>query len=130
MRVGILIGSVLPDLDLLWFYGPGERAVNHHFYPTHLLWFWLLVALRWRGVALGAILHLALDTVAGGIAWLHPFSRELFVLFEVPRRDGFWVWSFVLHPTFLLEIAIVAVSARRWRSGGAPRRALPSTSPS
>lgn len=130
MRMAILIGSVLPDVDLLWFYGPGERAINHHLYVTHFAWLWLLVALWNRGLALGALLHLALDTVAGGIAWMHPFSRELFVLWEVPRREGNWIWSFVLHPTFAIEIAIVAVSARMWRSGAAPRRARPLTSPS
>lgn len=31
----LLIGSILPDLDLLYFYTIGQRAVVHHAYPTH-----------------------------------------------------------------------------------------------
>ena len=53
-----------------------------------------------------ALLHLMLDTIAGGIAWFYPFSPRPFVLVDVPAIHGWWVWNFVLHWTFALEVLV------------------------
>ena len=52
-------------------------------------------------------LHLVLDTVSGGIAWLYPYDAGSIVLIDVPARFDWWVWNFILHWSFLPEIAIV-----------------------
>jgi inner membrane protein len=66
-------------------------------------WLGLAALLRRRdwvlpGVVLfgNLLLHLALDTVAGGVRWLAPFSDRSFVLATVPARHGWWVWNFLL----------------------------------
>ena len=122
-----LVASVLPDIDLLYFYLVDGRQTLHHDYWTHVPAFWLLatgaaVALfrlalapvPWPAVAgllAGVFLHLALDTVTGGIAWLYPYRTGAIVLIEVPARFDWWVWNFVLHWSFLLEIAILVWAA-------------------
>ena len=121
-----LAGSVAPDLDLLAFYLVDGRAVHHHRYWVHIPGFWAmagggaLVALRAAGrrrlagllaaFLAGVALHLVLDGIVGGIAWLWPVHDELLRLVEVPARFDWWVWSFVLHWTFALELAVVAVA--------------------
>ncbi len=123
-----LVASVLPDIDLLYFYLVDARQTLHHDYWTHVPAFWLVAAgsavalfrlarvpVPWPAVAglmAGLFLHLALDTVTGGIAWLYPYDTARFVLVEVPARFDGWVWNFILHWTFLLEIAILAWAAR------------------
>lgn len=126
-----LTGSVLPDIDLLYFYLADGRQTLHHDYWTHIPAFWpaatLIIALLmmlarvavpWRGIAvfLSAIfLHLTLDSVAGGITWGWPVSQQRFSLIEVPARFDWWVWSFVLHWSFLFEIAICLWAAREFQ---------------
>jgi len=123
-----LVASVLPDIDLFYFYLIDGRQTLHHDYWTHIPAFWLLatgtaVALfriarapvPWAAVAAllaGVFLHLSLDTVTGGIAWLYPYRVERFVLVDVSPRFDWWVWNFVLHWSFALEIAILAWAAR------------------
>jgi inner membrane protein len=119
-----LVASVLPDIDLIYFYLIDGRQTLHHDYWTHIPSFWLLatgaaVALfriartpvPWAAVAAllaGVILHLALDTVTGGIAWLYPYDTGRAALIDVPARFDWWVLNFVLHWSFVLEIAILA----------------------
>jgi len=128
-----LIASVLPDLDLLWFYTLGQRRQVHHAYLPHLplacavffataaLLPWIARARReawipWTIAAVNVFLHLLLDTTAGGIRWLWPFSDAEFALGHVPARHDPWVLNFVLHWTFALEILLVAaVLALLWR---------------
>ncbi len=123
-----LVFSFLPDLDLIWFYLVDGRAFNHHLYWVHIPFFWVvLFGLGWLlvtflnkkyqhlkkyiAIAAGAIFtHLVLDTYVGGVAWLYPYSEQLFMLFELEAHYDWWVWNFVLHPTFLLEVVIVAVA--------------------
>lgn len=128
-----LAGAVFPDLDMLWFHFVDDRAFHHHYYWVHVPLFWLAVAAVvlplvwrtvWRGAALvflaAVFLHLLLDTIAGGILWGAPVSDHLFALVEVPPTQGTWVWSFVLHWTFLLEVAVwiasMALILRRRRA--------------
>lgn len=118
-----LVASVLPDFDLLYFYFIDNRQHNHHTYWMHWPLFWLGctsvllltgLAFRWRWLVKAAVivgmvtqLHMALDTVAGGIMWLAPLSHESFVLVTVENRYQDWVHNFLLHWTFLLELLIV-----------------------
>ena len=122
MAIG-LASSVLPDIDLLYFYLIDGRQTLHHEYWTHIPAFWLVatgtaVALfriarapvPWPAVAAllaGVFLHLALDTVTGGIAWLYPYLTGKVVLIDVPAPFGWWVWNFVLHWSFALEAALL-----------------------
>jgi len=121
MAVG-LAASVLPDIDLFYFYLIDGRQTLHHDYWTHIPAFWPAAMLAaagllwlarmtvpWREFLVflaGIFLHLALDTATGGIAWGWPVSLHRFLLVEVPARFDWWVWSFVLHWTFLAELAI------------------------
>lgn len=122
MPVAIL-GAVLPDFDILFFYFIDDRAFNHHYYWVHLPIFWVCVAaivlplLAWKGylkaglVFFAAILmHLLLDTISGGIAWGLPFDDKLFSLVTVPATQSHWILSFMVHWTFLFEIVIWAVA--------------------
>lgn len=133
-----MAASVLPDLDLLWFYLVSDRSEVHHAYPPHLPLFWVAVlaaaalVLRLRGagrtawlalIVFGAnvLLHQVLDTTAGGIRWLWPFSGAELVLTHVTARHHPWYLNFVLHWTFALELAIVAAAlVVAWR-----RRTVP-----
>jgi len=123
-----LVAAVLPDIDLLYFYLVDGRQTLHHDYWTHIPAFWLLAMgaavtlfriarapVPWPAVAAllaGVFLHLALDTVTGGIAWLYPYHTGKVVLIDVPARFAWWVWNFVLHWSFVLEVAILVWAGR------------------
>lgn len=126
-----LVASILPDTDLLWFHLVDQRQTPHHAYMFHWPLFWVAGAalawggarlLKWRSVepfiwvALAAVLlHMALDSVAAEIGWFRPFSDHGLNLVQVPARYDWWVWSFVLHWTFLAELAIVlAAGVTTW----------------
>lgn len=128
-----LAASVLPDTDLAWFYLASDRQNPHHDFLWHWPLFWIAGAgigwlmartLGWRraepfiGVALACLLlHMVLDSIAAGIGWLRPFSDWQVNLVAVPARHGWWVWNFILHWTFLLELAICVWAALvLWRS--------------
>lgn len=118
-----LLGAALPDTDMLWFHLVDHGHVHHHRYWLHIPAFWAALALvtlpilQWRGLlATGLVffasilLHLCLDTIAGGIMWLYPADDRLLALVEVPPRYGNWMISFMLHWTFLLELVTWAVA--------------------
>jgi inner membrane protein len=131
-----LAGAVFPDVDLLWFYLGDDRQTLHHKYFPHLPAFWLVVALAWLACHVlsppaalrsagwrfigGAFLHLCPDSIVGRVYWLAPFSAQPFYLFTVHAVPGrFWVWNFVPHPSFDLEILVCAAAvtaARPWRT--------------
>ena len=103
----------------IFFIFVDHGAIHHHRYWVHIPLFWLIVSavvlpLSWRSPAkwpvigfLSAIfVHLFLDTIVGSIMWEAPFSTRLVSFFTVPRIHDVWLWNFVLHWTFLLEIAI------------------------
>jgi inner membrane protein len=135
----VMIGSVLPDLDMFYFYLVDNGRHLHHTYWTHLPVFWvamlfatmaLAAILRSRFLAIiagsfigGVFLHLLLDTPFAGIAWLYPLSNHNFHFVTVPATRAWWVWSFVFHWTFLCEIAICAWAAVLYF--GRRSRALP-----
>jgi inner membrane protein len=140
-RVALLVGSILPDLNMLYFYFVDAGRVHHHGYPTHIPAYWTGVALclwllskrsRLKGVTrvlgwgvAGVGLHLLLDSVAGDIRWLAPFSTQAFSLVHVQATRGLWIWNFVLHWTFLLEVGLVVVAAEVLAREQAQRRLVP-----
>jgi inner membrane protein len=124
-----LIGSVLPDLDLVWFYFVDHRSIHHHKYWVHAPGFWLIVIAvlyplaAWKAPSLKApllvflaamLIHLCLDSIGGGIMWLWPISDHLYALVEVPATQSHWILSFIVHWTFWAEVAILASAAVLW----------------
>ena len=117
-----LLGSVFPDLDLLYFYFVDGRQQHHHLYWSHVPIIWVLITitaltiLKWLNAqrlaiyvwvfVLNVFLHLLLDSLAGGILWLYPVSMELFQVFVVPATYKWWVANFIWHWTFILDLTI------------------------
>ena len=60
------------------------------------------------------MLHLVLDTTAGGIRWLWPASEAELVMSHVTARHDPWWLNFVLHWTFALELAITLAAVGLW----------------
>lgn len=126
-----LIASIFPDSDLLYFYLIDNRQTLHHHYITHLPLAWLALAiltsvvlkhtnkthhLIFVGVAFANILlHMVLDSIAAGIDWLYPIMDGELNLVTVPARYDWWVWNFVLHWTFALEILIMIAAYCVWK---------------
>lgn len=120
-----MVGGIFPDIDL--FYGALVDAgrIHHHLYWTHLPLVWLVLsaaapALRLGGSGrrhvIGTFLlavwgHLLLDGVAGDIWWLWPWLDRPFSLVAIPASHADWWLNYLLHWTFTLELAIVALAA-------------------
>ncbi len=126
-----LLGSIFPDLDLIWFYLIDNRQFHHHLYWVHIPGFWLPLAATLYGTAYlagqripapvgwflcGIVLHIALDSIAGGVAWLWPFSDTVYTMVTVPASQPHWLLSFLLHWTFTLELLIWAAFGMLWFS--------------
>ena len=123
-----LIFSVWPDFDLIYFYLLDKSSTFHHLYFTHLPIVWMacvILALPLKNLKsnekikdlyylllINWFVHLVLDTVTGGIAWFYPFNSEIFKLIEIPATYSNWIFSFILHWSFLIElfITIYAIS--------------------
>lgn len=121
-----IICSVLPDFDLLYFYTIDNRQHLHHSYWTHIPITWSVVAGlayligRWVfhkrfGVfclilLMNTWLHLILDTVAGGIYWLYPFSPTNFQWLNITASYDWWVLNYIFHWTFMLELCIISIT--------------------
>lgn len=116
-RVLLMVGSILPDIDMIYFYTLGGRRTHHHDYLTHLpaVFVLFLLALlplkrlRKPGFALfcGLMLHAILDTLCGDVKWLWPLSDRYFSLVHIDDAYGHWIKNFVLHWTFGIEVLIV-----------------------
>jgi inner membrane protein len=125
-----MLGSIAPDLDLIWhaFFDPHPGF--HHLYWTHYPFAWALpaglalllcLALSQRNAALGVLLfacngllHLLLDTLRGSIAWGWPFDPTLIKWVSVPHNHRYWLLNFVFHWTALVELSIIAAAAALW----------------
>lgn len=122
-----LLGSILPDLDLLYFFLIDNRQHGHHSYWTHIPYYWTTLFLisfvyckmvhanRFIVTALlvlylNIMLHLVLDTLVGGIHWLYPINQSYLYLVDIQPRFQWWVWNFVLHWTFALELLIILLA--------------------
>lgn len=139
-----LIGAVIPDIDMIWFWTLDHRQHHHHGYFTHWPSFWLLVFVVGLAVSLllsrrdwivavcmfflGTLSHVVLDSVAAPIMWMAPLSDRWFELSHVPASSYGATYALVMHWTFGLELmlcltaAVVLYSGRRFRG--------PFTSPS
>ena len=121
-----MVGSVLPDLDMLAFYFLDQRSFHHHEYITHrpVLWFSMVsigllamqfsqsrVATIFVGLGAGGLVHMMLDSITGEIAWAWPLSSATFPLVTVQPTHGHWILSFLNHWTFQVEIFICALAA-------------------
>jgi inner membrane protein len=122
-----LVGAVLPDLDMIWFHFVDMGSVHHHMYWPHIPLVWAGIAavtlpvlrafaLASTGVVFFAaiLLHLILDTIAGGVLWAYPVSDTLFFLVTVPATQSHWILSFMVHWTFRLEIAVWLLAGILW----------------
>jgi len=124
-----ILGGILPDFDLIWFYLIDDRAFHHHRYWVHIPVFWAAVAAVVSPVIAATarpflapaaaffaaiLLHICLDTISGGILWHWPWSDKLTSLITIPARYNNWVLNFVLHPVFLLELMIWAAASWLW----------------
>jgi hypothetical protein len=130
LRAG-LFGAIAPDLDMIYFYGFDHHAHPHHSYFSHFPSIWLLtlaLAVIWLRCAnrkalpllmtifnANSMLHMLLDSLAGGIYWLAPFVMKPFSLVTVDRPHEPWWLNFLLHWSFLLELTIVVWAAWLWR---------------
>ncbi|UZD92558.1 metal-dependent hydrolase [Cognatishimia activa] len=124
----VIIGSVFPDIDMLWFHFVDQGAHHHHGYLTHRPAIWAGVAILGlclrnfavSGFGIGALLHMALDTIAGAIAWGWPFSNKSSTFVIVQPTHDHWLLSFLWHWTFKVEIALsllaLTVFLVRWRN--------------
>ncbi|MER2533621.1 MAG: metal-dependent hydrolase [Rhizobiaceae bacterium] len=125
LMAAALVGSVVPDFDMAYFYFVDGGRTHHHKFFTHWPLFWLVVStvavtasslrpsLRPAVVAasLSVMLHMILDSVAAPMWWLMPFSDQRIELFPVPATFSDWRLSFVTHWTFLVELAICVTAA-------------------
>jgi len=126
-----IAGSLLPDIDLLYFYLVDGGHTHHHKYVTHwpIAWgavlalacAWVLAYRRSKAalvlvlVAACALVHLVMDTVVGDIWWLAPFVDRPYVLFHVQPRFTPWWLNFVLHWSFMAELALTAWAIALYR---------------
>lgn len=128
-----LLGSIVPDLDMLYFHLIDQRQHHHHSYWTHLPVFWVIVMAAavvvvrlvgkrsWLPLVsvFGAniFLHLLADTIVGDIWWLAPFVTRPYAFFTVPALYQPWWLNFILHWSFALEVTLlVAAGYLSWRS--------------
>ncbi len=121
-----LLASVLPDFDILWFYLEGGVR-SHRCYPTHWPLFWLALfgaaaavllmlgkrkTLIYPAVMLAnVLLHLVLDGLAGPVLYAAPFSEARIQLIRIPALYDWWVWNFIRHWIFQVEVMIWGVAA-------------------
>jgi len=109
---------------MLFFHFVDHGAIHHHRYWVHVPAFWFVVALlclpvlgRTRYQAAGCVflasnlVHLLLDSIGGGIMWLYPINNTLYEIITVPATRSHWIWSFLLHWTIVLEVAIWVLAA-------------------
>lgn len=125
-QIWVLLGAVLPDLDMLYFTFVDAGMTHHHSYLTHrpALWVCLLVlSLLIRpyrnsrpliALSLGAVVHMGLDSVVGAINWGWPFWDWHAPMIVVLARYDWWVMSFLTHWTFGIELTICLCAAVRF----------------
>lgn len=122
-----VIGTIFPDIDLLYFYFVDDRQHHHHSYPTHwpLTWLALLIlatllcrqaSAKKSAAILGifgmaALLHLLLDSVVGDVWWLAPWVDQSFSLFTLEAIYQPWWLNFLLHWSFAVELLICLAAA-------------------
>ena len=122
-----VLGSILPDFDLIYFYLIDHRQTHHHKYITHWPLLWIsLVFMSYIIYAFSShkkfgllsliafsscTIHIILDTVVGDIWWFFPLVDKPFALFTVKALYEPWWLNFILHWSFSLELAICSFAA-------------------
>lgn len=126
-----MAGSVLPDIDWLYFQLVDRGQGDYHGYWLHFPFVWvalllLSTAVAWkmrnRNAALALVmfpltglLHMVLDSMVGAVQWLQPFSNTGYRMFApLPEHSG-WLAAF-LHWPVLLELAITVAALKVLRS--------------
>lgn len=123
-----LVGGVLPDIDMLWFYLVDDRAHHHHQYLTHRPIIWAMVAgfgvllqrilpklgLIVAMVGFGALVHMCLDSIAGAVSWGWPIVDTPVTLVRVEATHDHWIKSFLSHWTFKVEIGVCLLALIIW----------------
>jgi hypothetical protein len=114
-----LVGSVLPDFDLLYYYLIDNCQHNHHSYLSHYPILWLsmlcLSVVFYRSnrgrmavllilISINGFCHMLLDSVCGDILWFAPISYQAYSLIEIPALYEPWWLNYLLHWTFLFEL--------------------------
>lgn len=137
-----MFGAIAPDLDMFYFHLVDHRQTHHHKYFSHYPIVWLgLVVIAFvlslprtsrenLGIyafvfSVSGFLHLMLDTIAGDIWWFAPFIDRPFSLVTVPAVFHPWWLNFILHWSFLLELAVLAWAVWLWRHRPDPAQMPP-----
>ncbi|NNE89089.1 MAG: metal-dependent hydrolase [Silicimonas sp.] len=115
--LGVVLGAVLPDIDMLWFVLV-DSSYHHHALLPHrpIVWLGILITgLLWQrkfmtGLGLGGVLHVTLDTTLGQIAWAWPISARYWTFIEVQPTHSHYLLSFANHWTFQVELALVGLA--------------------
>lgn len=118
-----LIGAIIPDVDMFYFYLIDHQQHHHHTYWSHypLLWLsltlssilWFQISTKKTTALLGFIfsingfMHILLDTINGDMWWLAPFYDVSFAIITVPARYHPWWLNFILHWSFGFEILVI-----------------------
>jgi len=125
VTISSLVFSVLPDLGLIYFYFFNSTISHRQFFPhlpivmlatliitipLYRLKFFEKMRVYYVIFFVNWFVHLVIDTFTERIHWLYPFRDEGIMLIEIPARYSHWIISFVLHWSFLLELAIIAVA--------------------
>lgn len=121
-----LLGSIAPDLDLFYYYTLDACRHHHHSYWTHYPSVWLALMLAawsmtrlkrwskggmWLLIAAGSgFLHILLDCIVGDIPLFAPWSARFYALATVPASVRPWWLNFLLHWSFLLELAVIGTA--------------------
>lgn len=121
-----LLASIFPDIDILYFYFIDHHQTLHHSYWIHQPFWWVIISIFtalllflikkgaywmvYRIFFINIFLHLFLDTFVGKVEWLYPYSTRSFSFFEVSARYDWWIYNFVFHWTFLLELILIVIA--------------------
>ncbi|MFA6304747.1 MAG: metal-dependent hydrolase [Patescibacteria group bacterium] len=117
-----LLGSVLPDFDIIYPILFKNSIGSHRYFFTYIPLFWLvLVLIGWLFYKIykkswlkystiiifaNVFLHLFLDTAFVGVRWLWPFYDGLIGVYNVGFTGGFLVDNYFHHWYWYLEIVI------------------------
>ncbi|MDO4698045.1 MAG: metal-dependent hydrolase [Pasteurellaceae bacterium] len=119
------ISGLIPDFDMFWFYLVDNGTVHHHRYFTHYPIVWLVIlsfALLLRVYkrnaftsimllfAVNGNVHIFLDSIVGDIWLFMPWYDRAYSIFTVPAHYDWWVWNFILHWSFSLELLIWCIA--------------------
>ena len=123
--ISSLIFSVWPDLGLIYFYLFDNSVIHRQFFthlpivmaaaflitlPLYHMKFFAKMRIYYVLFFVNWLVHLVLDTFTERIFWLYPLSNHGFQLIEIPTVFSHWIISFVLHWSFVVELAIVALA--------------------